>query len=309
MKKIKEQMPLKGHKQAQIFEIGLNSTPKGKVLRFVREIFKDFNKNTNRYPRVFIVTPNPEIILMTQIDQNLSEILNSADFAVPDGVGLSQAAKFLELPNPKNKLFRFFSLIFQGLVVGLSTFVNKKWLYKPLNTIKGRELFMDLVRLANKKSWRIYLLGGRDGVAEKTAEVLLKNLKKVKIKYSSGPELTNSANPIDKSNIKVEKDIIDQINEFRPHFLFVAFGPGKQEKWLYKWLPKLNIGAGMVVGGTFDYVSGKTKLPPSWMANSGLEWVWRLITQPFYYPKRIKRVFTAFPVFPLKVFWYKFNLK
>jgi N-acetylglucosaminyldiphosphoundecaprenol N-acetyl-beta-D-mannosaminyltransferase len=193
--------------------------------------------------------------------------------------------------------------------VGTSTFINRKWLFKSLNLIKGRELFMDLVKLANKKAWRVYLLGGREAVAQKTAEVLTHNLRKIKIKYNSGPELNENGNPVNESNIKIEKDIVEEINEFKPHLLFVAFGPGKQEKWLYKWLPSLKFGAGMVVGGTFDYVSGKAKLPPSWMANYGLEWVWRLITQPFYYPKRVKRVVMAFPVFPLKVFWHKFNLK
>jgi N-acetylglucosaminyldiphosphoundecaprenol N-acetyl-beta-D-mannosaminyltransferase len=54
----------------------------------------------------------------------------------------------------------------------------------------------------------------------------------------------------------------------------------------------------MVVGGVFSYISGKSKLPSKWMEKVGLEWIWRLITEP----KRIKRIFNAIIIFPLLVF-------
>jgi N-acetylglucosaminyldiphosphoundecaprenol N-acetyl-beta-D-mannosaminyltransferase len=57
----------------------------------------------------------------------------------------------------------------------------------------------------------------------------------------------------------------------------------------------------MAVGGTFRYIAGMSKLPPKWMENFGLEWVWRLITEP----KRFSRIFNAFPIFPLRIFWFK----
>ena len=231
-------------------------------------------------------------------------MLSPAKIFPADGIGLVQAAKFLSLKNPKNKFIRLFVLFGQGLLVGLATFFKKDWLVSELTPVKGRQLFIELVKLANKKSWRVFLLGGKDEASKKTAEFFKNTLKKVTIAYASGPILDSSAEAVSSQEKLVEESVIAKINEFKPHLLFVAFGAPKQEKWLYKRLNKLEIGGAITVGGAFDYISGKVQLPPAWMENLGLEWVWRLITQPW----RFRRIFTAFPVFPLKVFWYKLNL-
>ena len=76
--------------------------------------------------------------------------------------------------------------------------------------------------------------------------------------------------------------------------LFVAFGAPKQEKWVYRSLNRLNTGLVMVVGGTFDYIAGKQKLPNKLIERIGLEWLWRLLTGS----QRIDRVFNAVVKFP-----------
>jgi N-acetylglucosaminyldiphosphoundecaprenol N-acetyl-beta-D-mannosaminyltransferase len=97
--------------------------------------------------------------------------------------------------------------------------------------------------------------------------------------------------------------VVRQINTFKPQLLFVAFGNPKQEIWIHNNLPKLNVGGAMAVGGAFRYVAGISKLPPKWMAACGLEWLWRLITEP----KRISRILNAVIVFPLKIILYKLS--
>lgn len=86
--------------------------------------------------------------------------------------------------------------------------------------------------------------------------------------------------------------------------MFVAFGAPKQEKWLAKWLPKLNVKGAMVVGGAIDFYAGRAKTPPNVVATFGLEWAYRLIREPW----RVRRVFNAISVFPLQVFKYKLKL-
>jgi N-acetylglucosaminyldiphosphoundecaprenol N-acetyl-beta-D-mannosaminyltransferase len=81
----------------------------------------------------------------------------------------------------------------------------------------------------------------------------------------------------------------------------VAFNNPKQEIWIYKNLKSLTVGGAMAVGGTFRYIAGLSKLPSAWMEKAGLEWLYRLITEPY----RLRRVLNAFPVFPLRVFLYK----
>jgi len=283
-------------KDGQILKVDLDSTSKAGVLAFVRD-------SIARKAKFSIVTPNPEIVLMAQKDRNLAQSLEAANLAIPDGIGLSQAARFLSLAAPRNILLRIPVCFVQGLGVGLATFVARDWLLDCLPVIKGRELFMELVKLANKKGWRVFFLGGESGEAKDAGEKLRRSLKSARIAYAPGPMLDDEARPKTQEDKNAEIYCIRQINEFKPHLLFVALKAPRQEKWLMKWLGTLDIGGGMVVGGTFKYISGQSKLPPHWMENLGLEWLWRLITEPW----RLKRVLTAFPIFPLKVFLYKLN--
>lgn len=286
-------------KQAKILGIKLDSTSRAQVLRFVRSRLA----RTRSGMSFFIITPNPEIVMQAQKDRKLAEILNSADLVLPDGTGLAQATKFLSLPAPKPKVVRILVLLVQGALVGLATFFRRDWLFHSLNLIKGRELFLEFCKLANKKGWKVFLLGGEDGVAEETKQVLKRNLKKIEIEALDGPMLNLAANPVSKKDKKIEDQAVSAINKFKPHLLFVAFGAPKQEKWLSKWLPKFDVGGAMTVGGTFNYLAGRSKLPPAQMEEIGLEWFWRLIAEPW----RFRRVLRAFPIFPLKVFWSKLN--
>jgi N-acetylglucosaminyldiphosphoundecaprenol N-acetyl-beta-D-mannosaminyltransferase len=290
----------KAHKQANILSIKLSSTSKMRVLRFVRGRLRIFDKNAAKKAKFVIVTPNPEIVTKAQKDKELARILNAANLSLPDGIGLAAAYKFMAFPAPKWKILRAPVLLVQGFVVGLAVLFGDRWLTKDLNIIKGREIFLDLMKLANKKDWRIFLLGGEGGVAGKAAKNLQKSLKKVVLESAEGPMLDENAVPVSKGDVKIEKDVIRSINKLKPHLLFVALGAPKQEKWSDKWMKDLDIGGAMVVGGTFDYMAKKTMLPPKRMEKLGLEWLWRLITQP----ERAKRIFKAFPLFPLKVYWY-----
>jgi N-acetylglucosaminyldiphosphoundecaprenol N-acetyl-beta-D-mannosaminyltransferase len=245
-----------------------------------------------------ILTPNPELILLAQESRKLEEALNHADLPIPDGVGLAQAAKYLSLGLPKNKIARLIIGFIQGVRVGLATFFDKRWLTTELKPVKGRLFFIELMKMADKNKWKIFLLGGKDDEAELAKEKLTSGYKNIKILSERGPILDKNGEPDTDLDRKLEKDVIDKINKFTPEITFVAFGNPKQEIWIHKNLSKLNIGGAMAVGGAFRYVAGISKLPPKWMEEAGLEWLWRLTTEP----RRIKRIFNAWPLFPLKVF-------
>jgi len=247
---------------ANILQIKVSSTSMLSVLAGVRE-------NVAHNKKFFIVTPNPEIILASTKNILLKEALSSADFSIPDGVGLSYASKFL--------------------------------FGKSLNIIPGRILFEKLIELANKKGWKVFFLGGASGEAEKAAEKLKLNYKNIKIETFAGPKLGGNSVPVSELDRALQKEAVARINKFEPQFLFVAFGHPKQEIWIYKNLKSLNIGGAMVVGGTFRYIAGIIPIPPKWMASLGLEWLWRLVTEP----KRIGRIINASIIFPLRVFWFK----
>lgn len=286
----------KPHKQVKILGVRVDSTRMSRVLARVRW-FISHNK------KFYIVTPNPELVLRSQSDRYLLNILNSASISIADGVGLSQANKFLSLRAPRSKILRIFVSFIQGLMVALATFFKKDWLSYELETIKGRELVVEIIALANKMGWRVFFLGGEKDEAEKAALKLKHNYKKLKIESFRGPNLDQNANPISKVDRLIQFDAFSKINSFNPHILFVAFGAPKQEKWIKNNIIKLNIGGAMAVGGTFRYLAGYSKLPPKWMEHYGLEWFYRLISEPY----RLKRIINASLVFPWKVFIYKIN--
>jgi N-acetylglucosaminyldiphosphoundecaprenol N-acetyl-beta-D-mannosaminyltransferase len=291
----------KDRKQVKILGIALDSTSRAGVLREARVKLSAFERGEVHFKPFYIVTPNPEIILQAQKDKVLSSILNSADFAVPDGVGLSQAAFFLSQPDIRFFPLRLVFLPFAWFKTVFLFIFNRNRFFSNLQIIKGRHLFEGLIFLANKKGWRVVLLGDDKESAQKASYVLKNNYKKVKIFAFSGPALGNDGLPLNQDEKTKENKILDKINEISPHLLFVGFGAPKQEKWLYLNLPKLKVGGAMVVGGTFDYISGKMKKPPKFFEKIGLEWFWRLLLQP----KRIVRIFRAVFIFPWSVFVYK----
>ena len=288
----------KGRKIEKILKINVDSTLKGRVLSSVRVKMTKFTKSNRKYNTFTITTPNPEIILEAQIDQNLTNILNNSDFCIPDGIGIAQANKFYKLRCTRNRVVLPIQLIFQGVYVGLRSIADSKWLYRNFRVIKGRVLMLDLIRLANKMKWKIFLLGGVGQVAERSAEEIQKNYKKVKVAGFTAPTFDNKGMAIDKKSLKKEEELIKNINSIRPHLLFVGFGCPKQEKWISRNINKLDVGGVMAVGGSFDYLAGRVKLPPTKISNIGFEWLWRLVVQP----TRFLRIINAVIVFPAHVY-------
>ena len=227
-------------------------------------------------PRVsshFIATPNPEMLVLTQKDKEFRDVLNKADLAIPDGIGLVWASKLLNLTNKTNKSN------------STNNYLKER--------ISGTDLMLSLCQLAAQKGYTVGLLGAREGVAEKTAETLKREFPGIKIKFAVS-EISPSRSPFGHLE-----------GVLRCDFLFVAYGAPKQEKFIYdlkiesrKWKVEpssiLRFKVAMGVGGAFDLISGKIKRAPKLMQNLGLEWLWRLGQEP----KRIKRIWTATVVFP-----------
>jgi N-acetylglucosaminyldiphosphoundecaprenol N-acetyl-beta-D-mannosaminyltransferase len=248
----------KGLKYGQNLGINVVSASISEVLTRVADLISH-NK------RFTVFTPNSELVLMARKNPELRKALNSADLPIPDSVGLYYANKYLS--------------------------------GEKINIIPGRQLFMELVSLASQKNWKVFLLGGMGEEAELAAGKLRERYKDIKILSEAGPKLDNVGEPATETDIKTERDVVDKINKYSPELLFVAFGNPKQEIWVYKNTQKLKAKCIMTVGGAFRYIAGLAPLPPEWMEKLGLEWFWRLITEP----GRLGRIFNAVIVFPLTV--------
>ncbi len=210
----------------------------------------DFLRLPDQYK---IFTPNPEMIVKAQRDEYFKKILNNGDLNLCDGFGVKLAA----------------------LISGRS-----------LVRVTGVDFMIDVCGLAAEQGKGVYLLGsGDDRVVSKACEELSKKFPTLKISgYNKGPEITEGLAK------QLDEGILEEICNSGAQILFVAFGMGKQEKWIYENLSKLpNIKVAMGVGGSFDFISGKIKRAPLFLRKLGLEWLYRLIQEP----RRIGRIFNA----------------
>lgn len=230
----------------QILGVRVTGTEIAEVLGVVR-------KKLARKEKFWIATPNPEMVVLAKRDPEFQRIINSADLAIPDGIGLVWAARILGRTLPKR--------------------------------VTGTDLMERLCQEGSKHGWSVYLIGGKPGVASAAAAKLKIKNSKLKIWAETGPALTLDAGRWTLDTKGKIKKIVEQINQKSPDLLFVAFGMGKQEKFIYDNLDKLNVKLAMVVGGAFDFISGSLTRAPLPVQKLGLEWLWRLIQEPW----RIKR--------------------
>lgn len=203
----------------------------------------------------YIVTPNPEFIVLAQQNKKFLEILNRSSLSVADGVGLVWASRLLGATLPER--------------------------------VAGIDLAEHLVALAAKGGRSVYLLGGRKNSAEKAAQKLTERYPGLKVVGTFEGESDESH----------DQETLTQIGKRRVDLLLVAFGHPKQEYWLDRNLSQLDIGLAMGIGGAFDYWSGHVARAPEWIRNLGLEWLYRLIRQPW----RLKRQLSL-PKFAALVF-------
>lgn len=173
-----------------------------------------------------------------------------------------------------------------NLVIPDSTnvFWLAKWKGSPLKAITpGSDLVWHLCRLGAVMNKSVYLLGAKEGIAATAAEVLQKNIPNLKIAGTSSddPNTPYGFKPILESGADI---------------VLVNYGAPAQELWIAK--NKQDTGAKILVGvgGTFDMIAGTLPRAPKLMRTLHLEWLWRLILQP----SRIKRIWNAVVVFPLK---------
>lgn len=156
--------------------------------------------------------------------------------------------------------------------------------------VTGVDLTWEICKIASEKGYRVFFLGAAEGVAEKAAF-------RVKIVY---PNLEVAGTYAGTPN---EEGIVQKINETKPDILLVAYGAPKQEKFIANNKEQLKVKIAVGIGGTFDYIAGVVPYAPEWTRKAGLEWLYRLFTQP----KRLKRILTATIVFPWQVFISKFK--
>jgi N-acetylglucosaminyldiphosphoundecaprenol N-acetyl-beta-D-mannosaminyltransferase len=200
-----------------------------------------------------IVSLNPEIIVEAKNNSKFLQALQNSQEMIIDGVGVYFLAKL------------------KGL--------------KDIDRITGVDLMQDILAHLSGQSIRVMFLGGEYLVAEKLAQCY----KKI---YPAGVFMGEQGiKDIHSSNIKSEtNNILDKVVEFRPHIIFASFGSPFQELWFWENRDKLKGVVCMGVGGAFDFIVGNVARAPKLIRILGLEWLYRLILQPWRWRRQLKLI-------------------
>lgn len=164
--------------------------------------------------------------------------------------------------------------------------------------IPGSAFVFKLCELAIEKNYSIFLLGAAEGVAEVAANKLKDTYQGIKIAGTYSPPL----------GFEKDQEEIDKINtllqESKADILLVGMGVPKQEYFIADNKHIYKIPVSLSVGATIDFIAGVQKKAPQWMSNIGMEWFYRLITNP-------KRMFKRYIIDDTQIFslYRKYKVK
>jgi N-acetylglucosaminyldiphosphoundecaprenol N-acetyl-beta-D-mannosaminyltransferase len=170
---------------------------------------------------------------------------------------------------------------------GVGLIVAARWRRHPLSErVPGVELVEQVAARAAKQGLRIYLLGAQPGIAAAAAQRLQERCPGLVVAgtFSGSPRLED------------EEAILTRLQEAQPHILFVAYGAPQQDLWIARNRSRLGAGVAMGVGGAFDFIAGHSRRAPDWVRRLGLEWLHRLIREPWRWRRML-----ALPRFALAV--------
>ncbi len=187
----------------------------------------------------YVCTPNPEMLWLCQKDAALRGCVNGAALVLPDGVGVLLGARLLGQPLPER-------------VTGID-FASA---------------------LLSRMQGRVFLLGGKPGVAERAAQTIRTRFPAVTVAGVCDGYFTDTG------------AVVRMIDAAQPDFLMVCLGMGKQERFMAQLAGDTHIGLMAGLGGTLDVLAGDIPRAPEFFIRCRLEWLYRLGREP----RRIGRV-------------------
>lgn len=181
---------------------------------------------------------NVDQLIKMQKDQAFRKIILSSDLITADGQPIVWASRLLGMPLKER--------------------------------VTAIDLMEGLLKVASKRSYKVYCLGAREQVVKTAVQNYQKVFPGLRIVgYRSGywtPE--------------EEHSVAEKIHKAKPDLLFLAISSPKKEMFLRKHREILNVPFALGVGGAFDIAAGATQRAPRWMRRWGLEWFWRFLQEP-----------------------------
>lgn len=204
----------------------------------------------------YIVAINVDVVMKIENDSYLKDITDKADMVLVDGKPLEWIAK---------------------------------WHKRPIKAkISGSDLVPILCERAAEKDYSIFIIGGKEGIAEKAKQNLERDLPGIRIVGTYAPPFgfEKDGNELIRIN--------EMISDVHPDILIACFGCPKQEKWIYENHQKYDAKVSVCAGATVDFLAGNVNRAPKWMSDHGLEWFYRFLQEP-------KRMFKRYFVDDMKI--------
>lgn len=213
----------------------INDVTMPETVAAIEQMIKDGKKS-------YVVAINVDVVIKIENDTYLKQVVDDADMVLVDGKPLIWISKLYG---------------------------------KPLKAkISGSDLVPLLCEVAAQKGYTLFIIGGRDGIADQAKKKLEAKLPGIQIVGTYAPPFGFETN-------KKELEHINQmISEVHPDLLITCFGCPKQEKWIYENIKNYDAGVSICAGATVDFLAGSVKRAPKWMSEHGFEWLYRFIQEP-----------------------------
>lgn len=208
---------------------------------------------SKKHKMVHVVSLNPETITASFYDDEFRLILQSADVRLIDGVGVLTAC------------------LIRGISAG--------------ERFTGVDFMEEILRIYSENRIRVLFLGGKPGIAEKVAKCYAQRYPDSRYKGLSGIA--------DISSYEAKRDdpvVLSEIHAFNPDILFVSYGSPFQEKWIWSNRQALKGILCAGVGGAFDFIAGTVPRAPRVLRVVGLEWLFRLVMQPWRWRRQLSLI-------------------
>jgi N-acetylglucosaminyldiphosphoundecaprenol N-acetyl-beta-D-mannosaminyltransferase len=244
-----------------------------------KELLTEIEKRIHAGQKTSVITPYSEFLVAGLRDSFFMELLNKATYSIPDGIGILWANLFLSKPlTLKSYYGKIVQAFMQMVMTGASILLNPKTLYRIFpEKIVGADFFWDLLAMAESGHFSVYLLGAEGDVPKKAKTLVEQKYPNLNIVGSS-------------NKMWDDPTILTDIQIAAPDMVFVFFPHRKQERWIFEHSDTLTTKFIIGLGGTLDYAVGAKTPPPRFIRAAGLEWLFRLITQP----SRFRRIWNAF---------------
>jgi len=207
-----------------------------------------------------VVTPNVDHVVRLESNPDFKARYAQADFIFADGMPVVWTSRLVGRPLPER--------------------------------VTGADLFVALCKQAQAENWQVVVLGGDARIEEEIRQGFARSFPGLRV------EILSPSMQYDPDGLEAQEHA-RRIRELAPRIVFVCLGMPKQEKWAFRYAPTLPGGIILCAGMAMMFAIGMQSRAPLWMQRSGLEWLWRMCSEP----RRMVRRYLVEDAKFLGLFW------